>query len=350
MLRKGQKLHFLLTQLETIKSNNMSQTDAHEPNYTSWYNPQKSCFYYQLSAFDTIVLFATRIDNSLSEVEKSSRIQAALQSFHKGYSLCKAFHYKLSAFESCSELSRIHNGSPAAVEISSETYQILEAGLYYSALSGGNFDISIGGLSKLWHWKEGAVPLSEQIAEALQHVNYRALKLFHTRAHYYAQLQNSKARLDLGGIAKGYIADALHDLFVAEGVDEFLINLGGTLRTHVSNSEPWVCGIAHPQADKEPLALIELANAALVSSGIYERGFWHNEHWYHHIISPQTGYPASVNHAGVSILAQSALVAEGLSTSFLMLDTQEVYTLALSIPEIHQVFFTTNEGELISLL
>lgn len=333
-----------------MKSNNMCQANAQEPNYTSWYNPQKSCFYYQLSAFDTVVLFVARVDNSLSEAEKSSRTQAALQAFHKGYVLCKEFHYKLSAFESCSELSRIHNSSPTAVEISRDTYQILEAGLYYSALSEGLFDISIGGLSRLWHWKEGVIPLSEQVAEALQHVNYRALQLFSTNAHYYAQLQNSKARLDLGGIAKGYIADALHDLFVVEGIREFLINLGGTLRAHASNTKPWVCGIACPQADKDPLALVELGNAALVSSGIYERGFWHNGCWYHHIISPQTGYPATVHYAGVSILAQSALVAEGLSTSFLMLDTQEVYTLARSVPEIHQVFFTTNEGELVSLL
>ena len=135
---------------------------------------------------------------------------AADESVLKGCEeLCKKYDAMFSRTNENSEISMINNAGGAAVEVSKETIKLIQKGIYYSEMSNGAFDITIGSVSALWDFKSDApaVPDAAAIAEAVSHVNYKNILIRDNTV----RLLDPQAKLDVGAIAKGYIADRVRD-------------------------------------------------------------------------------------------------------------------------------------------
>ena len=134
----------------------------------------------------------------------------------------------------------------AAVEVSDEAIEIIEKGLYYGELSGGAFDITIGKATDLWDFHDnpetghegGQIPSQEALNEAVSHVDYKTVQVDGNRV----KLTDSDAEINLGGIAKGYIADKVASYLEERGVTSAVVDLGGNIVVIGGKSGSMVCG------------------------------------------------------------------------------------------------------------
>lgn len=215
------------------------------------------------------------------------------------------------------------NGEPIFVD--PETISLLSTALSYAELSDGKVDPTIGTLSSLWNFGEtnqGMIPSDNEIKEALSHVDYRKVLINGNTV----QLKDPKAMLDLGFIAKGYIADRIKEYLLSEGVKSGIINLGGNVLTIGTKPDgsSYQVGIQKPFADAGTALLTEkVTDASLVSSGNYERYFEKDGILYHHILSTKTGYPAKSNLSEVTILSNNSVDGDALSTLLFILGSSE---------------------------
>lgn len=240
-----------------------------------------------------------------------------------------------------SDISRINAAKGEPVEVSPETIELLEKGLYYGKLSEGGFDITIGKLSSLWDFgnNEGIVPASADIDEALTTLDYNSVFILGNTVC----LKNPDTRIDLGGIAKGYIADRMKEYLNENGVTEGTINLGGNVLClgAKATGDAYKIGIQKPFDETgTPLAVVEVTDQTVVSSGVYERYFKIDDTLYHHILDPKTGYPYENSLLGVTIICPQSVDGDGLSTTCFALGLEKGMELIESIPDTEAIFIT----------
>ena len=138
-------------------------------------------------------------------------------------------------------------------------------------------------------------------------------------------LEEKDMKLDLGAIAKGYAADKVRDIFMENGISSAIIDLGGNiyLLGEKDKDEPWNIGIQDPLDENAYLAIINLKDKTIVTSGDYERYFEIGEKRYHHIIDPYTGSPSENDLLSVSIIGDNSMLADALSTTIFVLGQEE---------------------------
>ena len=223
----------------------------------------------------------------------------------------------LSRFLPESDISRINRSAGVKREkISPETYEILSCAMECSVLSQGLFDITIGPLADLWDYKHALEPpANNKIKLVLPLVNYNYLEL--NAVQKSAGLKNPGQSIDLGGIGKGFASDRFMEIFQEYGVTSAFSNIGGNVSTlgNKPDGSPWRVGIRHPRLNGL-IGAVEVTGKAVVTSGDYERYFFDKEgRRFHHILNPITGYPAESGLVSVTIVADSAMTADSLSTA-----------------------------------
>lgn len=259
-----------------------------------------------------------------------------------GLDLCAHYESLFSRTIEGSDVWRINHAGGQPVEVDPDTAYLLTAAVEYAELTDGLIDPTVTPLSVLWNFTgdpPGPVPSQEQIDRALSHVDYHAIRIDGTTV----TLTDAKASLDLGFIAKGYIADRLKELFCERGLSHALINLGGNVEAVGTKPDgsAFTVGIQLPFGKRgETAAVVSLNDQSLVSSGSYERYFKENGVLYHHILDPSTGYPADSDLSGVTILSGSSLQGDALSTSCFLLGRQKGQALIESLPGIEALFIT----------
>lgn len=255
--------------------------------------------------------------------------------------LCKEYDAKFSRTNEDSEISRINKAKGKFVEVSEDTITLIKKGIYYGDLSDGAFDITIGSVSKLWdfHSEHPSLPSGKKILSAKKRVNYKNIVIKDNQV----KLTNSKAALDVGAIAKGYIADRLKEYLEANGIRHALINLGGNvlaMGTKTDGSE-YNIGIQRPFDEAgEPITAVKVADKSVVTTGIYQRYFEKDGKIYHHILDPSTGYPCENNLSSVTIITDSSLTADALSTTCFLLGYEEGMKLVNLLDNVDAVFIT----------
>lgn len=228
----------------------------------------------------------------------------------------------------------------AAVAVSDDTFTVIERALHYAELTQGKFDPTIQPIVELWQigTPQARVPGEAEIKAKLPMVNYEAIEV--NRSNSTVRLNQAGMGLDLGGIAKGYAADEAVRILQEYGVKKALINLGGNLYAVGTNpnNQPWRIGIQDPEDDRNQfIAVIEAEDQTLVTSGAYERFLEHNGITYHHILDPETGYPAASDLLSVTIVTSNSMDADALSTSVYILGREAGLTLIESLPNIEAV-------------
>ena len=258
--------------------------------------------------------------------------------------LCQKYDTMFSNRIEDSEISRINNAKCNPVEVSDETLTLIKTGIYSSELSDGAFDITISPVSMLWDFKSESpsVPSQETIEEAVSHVDYHNIVIEGNTV----QLTDPQAGIDVGALAKGYIADRLKEYLQEEGVEHALINLGGNvlaMGTKTDGSD-YNIGIQKPFDETgEPVTAVKIADESVVTSGIYQRYFEQDNILYHHILDPRTGYPCENNLYSVSIITDSSLTADALSTTCFLLGYEKGMELINQLDDVDAVFITDDE-------
>lgn len=243
------------------------------------------------------------------------------------------------------------NGSP--VTVSDDTLALLSAALSYAEFSEGLVDPTIGSLSSLWDFTgqsekntdrkstQKTVPSAAAIEEALSHVNYKSIIINGNQV----TLTDPHACIDLGFIAKGYIADCMKEYLISEGVTSAVINLGGNVLTIGSKPDgsDYHIGVQKPFADTgTALLTLSVSDKSVVSSGNYERYFYAEDILYHHILSTIDGYPVNSDLSQVTIINNSSLEGDALSTLCFILGYEKGSILIESLPDTEAVFVTSD--------
>lgn len=234
-------------------------------------------------------------------------------------SLCQRFEDLFSRTIEGSDVWRINSAGGAPVTVADETADLVAQSPEYSEASGGLFDVTIGAVSSLWDFKNEVVPAPEDVARALPHVGYHNLLVSGNQV----TLADPDARIDLGGIAKGYIADRLCDLFAERGVTSAFVNLGGNVK--VMGGKPdgssWSVGVQDPAADagESLVAKLQARDGSVVTSGLYERCFTKDGRTYWHILDPRTGYPVETSVRGATVYSAASIDGDGYTKPLFMM-------------------------------
>ncbi len=249
-----------------------------------------------------------------------------------------------------SELNYVNqNASKEPVSVSEDLYKVLERSLHYANLTKGAFDPTLGKLISLWGigTDHAIVPTDEDLLPFIGKSNYKHVIL--DPATHTVYFENDTFFLDLGAIAKGYIADEIKTLLQQNyNITNAIINLGGNVITIGGNpnGDPWKIGIANPDAPEDsaaPAVIAHVNGKTLVTSGDYQR-FFEDETGmkYHHILDGQTGYPANTGLKSVSIITEASMDADALSTAVFVLGYDNGLALIESLDGIEAVFINEN--------
>ena len=237
--------------------------------------------------------------------------------------LCERYEQLFSRTIETSDVARINAAGGAAVDVAEETADLIAQALRYCEASEGRFDITIGAVSQLWDFHNEVVPDPAAIEEALPHVDWHAVRVDGATV----RLLDPLAAIDLGGIAKGWIADALISFFAERGVESACVNLGGNVAVLGTKPDgsPWRVGIQDPSsAEGEGLiARIEIAGGSVVTSGLYERSFERDGQRFWHILDPRTGYPVETDVESASIYAPASIDADGNTKTLFFMEPAE---------------------------
>lgn len=258
-----------------------------------------------------------------------------------GFELCAAYEKLLSTTKEESDIYRI-NHSTGPVTVDEVTALLIRQGIQYYELSDGLFDIAIGSVSELWDFTSDApqIPDAGRLADAVTHVNASDIEVSGCVVSVPEGM-----KLDLGGIAKGYIADKLEQFYRANGVTSALLNLGGNIWCigNPPDRDTFRIGIKKPFTDNETCKTVEVREKCVVTSGVYERCFTDNDVLYHHVLDPSTGYPCETDLYSVTIIGKDSMEADALSTICLMLGNEKGAEFIRSQKDV-QAVFVTNEN------
>lgn len=260
--------------------------------------------------------------------------------------ICKDHESRFSRTIETSEIYMLNHRSPdeQTFELSNETAGLLRTALHYCKVSDGAFDITVEPASSLWDFtaKDPVVPDKAVIETAIQKIGYENLLLEGNTLTFLSP----DTSIDLGAIAKGYIADRIKDHLTASGVNSAVINLGGNVLCVGTKPDgsPFKIGLQKPFAEKsETFAVTAVNGMSVVTSGVYERHFEIDGRNYHHILDPQTGYPYDNGLISVTILSESSADGDGLSTTCFSLGLEKGLELLNSLDGVYGCFIDEND-------
>lgn len=229
--------------------------------------------------------------------------------------LLHLYKNRFSANDVDSELMEINlQAGKKAVQVHPELFELIELGKKHSIATNSHLNIAIGPLVQTWRigFSDAKLPSEEEIQRLLKITDPEEIVLNDSNREVY--LSKEGMRIDLGALAKGYIADKLKEFLVEQGVQSGIIDLGGNILTIGENPtfhRPWRIGIQNPALDRgEHVAVIEVSDASVVTSGIYERQLVVDGKTYHHIFDRTTGYPMETELASITIVAKKSVDCE----------------------------------------
>jgi len=225
----------------------------------------------------------------------------------------------MSTYKPTSEVSEVNaKAADGPMHISKELYDLLTSAKQYSEITDGAFDITYASVGYMYDFRKHVRPDDTQIAKALPAINYRHVLL--DPNNQTVQFSQKGVRIDLGGIAKGYSVDCGIDVLKKLGYTRAFVGAGGDSRIIGDRfGKPWIVGIRDPRkGEGNVIARIPLVDAAISTSGDYERFFEENGVRYHHIIDPHTGHSASKVRSA-TVIGPYATRTDGLSkTAFVL--------------------------------
>ena len=282
--------------------------------------------FFALGTVNTLTCFESGCDKAIDEAVE----------------LVRRLHDKLSFFDGNSEISRIYQKAGVApATVSAETLHLMANSIRYAEMTGGMFDITTGGLSVLWKKAiaNGSEPTEKEIHQALSLTSYKDILIDETNRT--VMLRKKGQSIDLGAIAKGYAADAVRSLWEHCGLQNAIINLGGTVTVLGQKT----IGLQNPfQKTGVFCGKLLAEDTSVVTAGVYEQCRQTKERLIHHIIDPKTGFPSTTMLRSVTLTGTCAEELDALSTAVLLLGIQK--SLLLLKDRNIEGLFITHDGKM----
>lgn len=303
-----------------------------------------------IDCFDTVtqIIAYTTTKSEFDELE--TLVFSELERYHK---LFDAYN----EYEGVNNIKTINeNASTEPVAVDPELFELLEFSKELFDKTDGKLNVFLGGVLQIWHvyretslagnystiptsdqlWAKGAYALSGNVV-----LDPENLTVFFT---------TPEVQLDVGAVAKGFVADKIAALLREKGYDSVALSLGGNVITigKRADGKEWSIGIQDPFDAEGTVVSVKLLDTSLVTSGDYQRYYWHEGKKYHHIIDPYTMYPAEY-FSSVSIICESSALADALSTALFCMSEAEGHALVSEIGGC-KVMWITPEGEITTTL
>ena len=291
----------------------------------------------------------TRVDLTLYEADKETSDQVVEAVFGE----MERLENMISRTIPASELNMINQAAGKEwVKVDPELFFLLQKALEISALTDGAFDPTIAPVIELWGFGEDhpKVPADGDLQKYLQLVDYKLIELDENGCMVYLPVEGMK--LDLGGIAKGFIVDRCLETGRMFSRQAFFINAGGDISMSgvKPSGEEWVIAVQDPKVPEtaesiDNIAVLRLEEeGSVVTSGDYQRYFEENGVRYFHILDPVNGKPAR-RLSSVTIVAKDAMTADALATAVFVLGKEKGIPLLESLPGIDGILVDP-EGEI----
>ncbi|NKF49217.1 FAD:protein FMN transferase [Shewanella sp. WXL01] len=237
----------------------------------------------------------------------------------------------MSTWDKQSELSQINHSSVTTnITMSPELTHVVVEAKRLAELTQGALDVTVTPLIQLWGFGEDSKartqPSDAAIAHAMTQVGIDKISINGnqlTREH-------DEVRINLSAIAKGYGVDAIAEVLKENGINNFLVDIGGEVKVSgTKQDEPWVVGIEKPAAyAANPMTAIALTNKAVATSGDYRNYFKQDGKHYSHIINPKTGKPVPHQVVSTTVIHDSCMTADGLATALMIMPIKDSLALA----------------------
>ena len=260
-------------------------------------------------------------------------------------SILREFLLVASLHEPKSEINAVNNNED--IELSLMFQDIFNNAVLISDITGGAFDFTVGPLVRAYgFWNREREEITDKkIAEYLKLVDFRGIRIVDGRA----VKRNPNIKIDFNAIAKGYVVDLIGSFLTTQGIEAFLIDIGGEVlgKGRKPNGDCWRIGIEKPAetsvSDREIETIVQLCDAALATSGSYRRYYEKDGRRYSHTIDPKTGKP--VQHSLLSVTVRDVVVwrADALATAFMVLGVEESLKLLERLPGVEAYFISAGE-------
>jgi len=249
---------------------------------------------------------ASRIDEMMSTYKESSRI---------------------------SEINRRAADEPVFADF--ELFRLIQEALDISVLTRGAFDITYDSVGQHYDFRERRRPDDETIERERQHIDYRLVELDNMNST--VRFQKQGVRINLGGIAKGYVVERGVEVLRQAGVENGVVTAGGDSRLLGDRrGRPFMIGIRDPRGDGEVAISLPLEDEAISTSGDYERFFDEDGTRHHHIIQPSSGTPAGGVHSA-TVFGPNAVMTDALSTSVFVMGVDLGLKLIAGLPDYESI-------------
>lgn len=250
---------------------------------------------------------------------------------------------QLSMFDPDSDIYKVNiEAGQEAVPVHDETYKLVDLALDLGRETNGAFNIAIGAVS--FEWSEAfreKVPPNDLRVDL---VDLSAVQLNDGMIY----LEKPDMMLDLGGIAKGYLADRVANFLASKEIEHAVINLGGNvvvMGSAPTDGRDWRVGIQNPfESGGDIVGEIQLSDGAVVTSGIYQRYFEREGKLYHHLLNPQTGRPIDNELVAVTVVSSDSAVADALATAIFVMGLEAGYDFIEDYDQTEAVFVTKDRG------
>lgn len=225
----------------------------------------------------------------------------------------------LSVTQPDSEIGRLNAADGEPVIVKPEVYDLIELTVEYSKEFTGYFDLTLNPVIESWgfYTDDYVVPTKADLDRTLRSVNYQNVVFEENKT---VSLLNG-AKIDLGGIAKGYAAEEVKKILLEYEIESAVLDLGGNVLVlgDKENETPWRIAVRNPYDKESQLCVLQVSDHALVTSGSYQRYFEEDGIRYHHIMDPKTGCPAESDLLSVTVITEDSVYADALSTALFVM-------------------------------
>lgn len=256
----------------------------------------------------------------------------------------------LSMFNKQSVISRINRGEQ--IEPDRMFIEVFNMAQQVSEKTSGAFDITVAPLVNAWGFgfKKGIEPTQKEIDSLLQIVSYKKVLLQKKGGKTYLEKADKRIMLDCSAIAKGYGVDAVAAFLASQGVENYMVEIGGEVVTHGINpkQQPWRIGITKPTDDslavnQDLQTVLNVRNCALATSGNYRNYYYKNGRKYAHTIDPKTGFPTQHSLLSATVVAQHCAIADAYATAFMVMGIEKAKKVLEENSNLAAYFIYTDE-------
>lgn len=300
--------------------------------------------------FDTYTTISGYAETKDEFVKITDEIFAELKTYHQLFDI----YNRYDNVENLYKVNKLHSGEHRVITVDRKIIDMLLFAKEMYAKTNGKVNIAMGSVTSLWHdcredaidnhFGVGEIPAMDKLQEEAKHTDINNLIIDEENSTVY--IADPQMKIDVGAIAKGYAVEMVAKSLEAKGIDHYVINVGGNIRTIGSkaNGDGWAAGIENPGLEIEDsyIAYIGLSGEAIVTSGSYQRYFLDKEgNEYHHIIDGETLMPANY-FVAVSVICPHSGMGDGLSTALFCMSLEDGMALVESLEGVEAIWTSAN--------